>query len=150
MEEAAATAVKIRILLAVHDQACADLLRAMLDAALRLVPLDLTVSQVTSHNALVDHVAQRREDIVLLDWNLVGEDTPDLVQSLTLTNPTIRVVAILPLQLRQYRQRLWEAGACSSVPKEHMDQEWLSSVLCLMYRAMCREAHLLSGVGAPA
>lgn len=140
--------MKIRLLFAVHDQDCAGLLRSMLDAALHLVPLDVTVDQVCSPESLLDHVLQRQEDIVFLDWNLVGEDTPNLVSDITHANPTIRVVALLPLQLRQYRQRVWEAGACSSVPKEHMDQEWLSSVLCLMYRAMCREARLLSGTPA--
>jgi len=53
------------------------------------------------------------------------------------------VVALLPLGYRQYRQRVWQAGACNSIPKEHMDQEWLSSILCVMHRAMQREARLI-------
>jgi DNA-binding NarL/FixJ family response regulator len=140
--------MKIRLLLAVRNQACADLLLSMLDAALHLVPLEVTVSQVDSRQALLEHVVQRSDDVVFIDWDLTGEDTPDLVYEITHINPMIRVVALLPLQLRQYRQRLWEAGACSSVPKEHMDQEWLSSVLCLMHRAMCREARILSAPSA--
>jgi hypothetical protein len=58
----------------------------------------------------------------------------------------MRIVALLPESYRQYRQRVWEAGACSSIPQEHMDQEWLSSILCVMKRAMQREAALS---GAP-
>ncbi len=57
-------------------------------------------------------------------------------------------MTLLPLQLRQYRQCIWDAGSCSSVPKEHMDQEWLSSVLCLMHRAMAREARLRATIPA--
>ena len=37
------------------------------------------------------------------------------------------------------------------IPKEHIDQKWLSSILCVMYRAMQRELRLLAtfGVGEP-
>ena len=49
----------------------------------------------------------------------------------------------MPLDLRQYRACLWEAGACVGLPKEHLDQEWLLSLLCLINRAMEREERLL-------
>jgi hypothetical protein len=49
---------------------------------------------------------------------------------------------IAPLHLRQYRQCLWEAGACVGLPKEYLDQEWLLSMLCLINRAMGREERL--------
>jgi DNA-binding NarL/FixJ family response regulator len=140
--------MKIRLLLAVADQEYADLLRSMLDAALRLVPLDVDVSRVRTREALADHVLLDRDDIVILDWDLAGEDTPDLVYHITRANPTIRVVALLPMQLRQYRQRLWEEGACSSIPRENMDQEWLSGMLCVVHREMCREGRLLSAASA--
>ncbi len=131
-------------MLAVHDQVCSDLMNAMLEAALYLVPLDTEVNRVDTLDGLLEHVAHDRDDVVFLDWDLAGEDTPRLVEEITASHPLIRIVALLPLELRQYRQRLWEVGACSCVPKEHMDQEWLSSVLCLTYRTMCREAYLLS------
>jgi hypothetical protein len=50
------------------------------------------------------------------------------------------VVVLLPESPRQYRQLVWEAGACNGIPKEFIDQEWLSTVLCIMHRAMEREA----------
>ena len=54
----------------------------------------------------------------------------------------MRIIVLLPSHQRQYRQLVWEAGACNSIPKEYMEQEWLSSVLCVMYRAMQREQKL--------
>ncbi len=54
----------------------------------------------------------------------------------------MRIVALLPQSYRQYRHSVWEAGACSSIPKENIDQEWLSSILCVMQRSMQREASL--------
>lgn len=147
-QEFGAAAMRIRLLLAVQDQECADLLLSMLDAALRLVPLDVEVSQVCTREALAEHVVHGGDDIIILDWDVAGEDTPGLVYRITLANPTVRIVALLPLHLRQYRQRLWEMGACSSIPKENMDQEWLSSMLCLVHRAMCREGRLLTAIPA--
>jgi DNA-binding NarL/FixJ family response regulator len=143
--------MKIRMVLAVKDQECANLVSSMLDEALQLVPLEVEVVRAHSRASLLERTRDRLDDVVFLDWDLVGAGTPDLVREMARQNPRIRVVALLPLQLRQYRQTLWEAGACSSVPKEHMDQEWLSSVLCLMNRAMSREASLYTecGVGGP-
>ena len=65
------------------------------------------------------------------------------MRALLVRNPRLRIVALLPQSYRQYRQQVWEAGACTSIPHEHMDQEWLSSILCVMHRAMEREARLL-------
>jgi hypothetical protein len=56
-------------------------------------------------------------------------------------------VALLPQSYRQYRREVWQAGACSSIAKENMEQEWLSSVLCIMHRAMEREARLIASLG---
>ena len=58
------------------------------------------------------------------------------------TNPRLRSIALLPQSYRQYRKQVWQAGACSSIAKENMEQEWFSSVLCIMHRAMQREAKL--------
>jgi hypothetical protein len=82
----------------------------------------------------------------LLDWPLAGSGSPDLVRAVFRVNPRLRVIALLPNHPRQYRQCLWKAGACSSIPKERLDQEWISSALCLINRAMQREAKLLEQV----
>jgi len=66
------------------------------------------------------------------------------VRELISLNPQLRLIVLLPLQLKQYRQSIWEAGAFSSIPKENLEQEWLSGVLCLVYRAMEREVRLAS------
>lgn len=134
--------MKICLLIAVPDPETLDLIQSLLDEALSLVPLDIEASQINSQEELISRAQQDLDDIVFLDWLLAGADTPDLVRKILDLNPRLRVVVLLPLQLQQYRQCIWRAGACNSIPKEYMDQEWLSSILCLMHRAMEREAHL--------
>jgi hypothetical protein len=132
----------IRLLLAIPDNESSRLMHTLLDAALSLVPIDVELSEVRSRKELLSRVLMRMDDVVFLDWELAGAETPELVREVTSMNRSLRVVALLPLQLRQYRQTLWEAGACSGIPREHLDQELLSSLLCTTHRAMCREARL--------
>lgn len=115
----------------------------LMQAALALVSHNVQMAHADSRQALLARALADQDDVIFLDWELVGPETPDLVTELVRINPRLRTVVLLPLQLRQYRQRLWEAGACSSIPKEYLDQEWLSSVLCLIRRAMEREARIL-------
>jgi hypothetical protein len=91
-------------------------------------------------------VDAHQDDIILLDWQLAGPQTPALVRDMLVRDPLLRVVTLLPEHQRQYRQLVWDAGACNGIPKEHIDQEWLSTVLCLMHRAMQREARFLEKV----
>lgn len=136
----------MRILLATPDSDTLDLMRSLLDVALGLVPLEVAAEHIDSQDALLRRVALRRDDVILLDWQLAGAGTPDMVRRIFTFQPLIRVIALLPDQLRQYRQRIWDAGACCSIPLERIDQEWLSSALCIMSRALAREAQ---AVGAP-
>lgn len=138
----------IRILLAIPTEECLALLHSLLDEALNLICFDLVTAEVRTRQGLLERVdaglADEAEnvDVVLLDWELADQETPTLVRDLLTRNPRLRVIALLPHHLRQYRELVWEAGACNSMPKEHMDQEWLSSILCVMFRAMQREAKL--------
>jgi DNA-binding NarL/FixJ family response regulator len=138
----------IRILLAIPTAACLELLHSLLDEALHLICFDLATAEVRTHQALLARIdaglANEAEnvDVILLDWQLVDQETPNLVRELLARNPRLRIIALLPHHLRQYRELVWNAGACNSMPKEHMDQEWLSSILCVMFRAMQREAKL--------
>lgn len=138
----------IRILLAVPTAECLALLHSLLDEARSLICFDLATNEVRAPQALLARVdagltdEAAAVDVILLDWALVDEETPALVRHLLTVNPQLRIIALLPHHLRQYRELVWEAGACNSMPKEHMDQEWLSSILCVMYRAMQREAKL--------
>ena len=141
--------MSLRAAIAVPDQESLDLMRELLQAALGLVKHDVQVAHADSRQALVGRALADQDDVIFLDWELVGPETPDLVHELVRINPRLRTVVLLPLQLRQYRQRLWEAGACTSIPKEYLDQEWLSSVLCLIHRAMEREARVLRRQAAP-
>jgi CheY-like chemotaxis protein len=132
----------IRLLLATPDTHTDALIHELLGAALQLVPLDVTLQTVTDRGALLERAVGNCDDVVLLDWSLAGAQSPDLVRELLALNGHLRIIALLPLHLRQYRQIIWEAGACSSIPLERLDQEWLSSALCLMNRAMQREARV--------
>ena len=136
----------MRVLLATPDDETLVLMDELLDAALQFVPLTIDVDTVRTPEALLQRARQDLDDVILLDWPLAGAEAPDLVRAIFQINPRLRVIALLPDHPRQYRQCLWEAGACSSIPKERLDQEWISSALCLMSRAMQREANLLGQV----
>ena len=136
----------MRLLLATPDSEMLALMRSLLDAAMCLVPLDVCAEAVADQEALLQRAALHCDDVILLDWQLAGGGSPDLVRAIFKANPRARVVALLPDQLRQYRQRIWDAGACSSIPTERLDQEWLSSALCIMSRAMAREAQAADAV----
>lgn len=126
-------------LLAVPSQDALELMHSLLKNALSLVCLDVSADFVRTKQELMLRVDEDVDDVIFLDWQLVEADTPALVTEILQRNPKLRVIVLLPMHLRQYRQMVWDAGACNSMPKEHMDQEWLSSVLCLIQRAMQRE-----------
>ncbi|MFN8498625.1 MAG: hypothetical protein U0641_12305 [Anaerolineae bacterium] len=139
----------LRAVVAVPDQESLSLMRELLQAALTLVRHDVQVAHADSRQALLARALADQDDVIFLDWELVGPETPSLVREIVRLNPKLRTVVLLPLHLRQYRQCLWESGACSSIPKEYLDQEWLSSVLCLIRRAMDREARAARLAVAP-
>ncbi len=134
--------MQLRLLFATPEAEFLKVLDSVIDSALELTPLHVVTTAVAARQTLLQRVDAGSDDIVVLDWSLAGPGTPDLVREILQRNPQLRVVALLPEIQRQYRQQVWNAGACSSIPKEHMDQEWLSSILCVMHRAMEREARL--------
>ena len=136
--------MKMRLIFAIPEGDALHLMHSLLTSALLLNPLPPAVAEVSTLDALMAQVDADTDDIVLLDWLLAGDRTAEVVEEILAHNPKLRVVALLPLAYRQYRQQVWCAGACNGIPKEYMDQEWLSTVLCLMHRAMEREARLLS------
>jgi DNA-binding NarL/FixJ family response regulator len=134
--------MNIRLLFATPDAASLRLFEAVLASALELTPLDIHVEHASSSPTVLSRARQDADDVVLLDWLLAQQETSALIRKMLATNPRLRIVTILPLGYRQYRAECWQAGACTGIAKEHMDQEWMSSVLCIMRRAMEREARL--------
>lgn len=134
--------MRIRLLLAAPDDESIDLLQTLLAEAAQLLPFDVAGAVVQGRDALIARARQRQDDVVLLDWSMGGAGSPELVRELLQINPTLRLMVLLPTHLRQYRMQIWQAGACSSIPKERLDQEWLSSALCIMHRAMEREVRM--------
>lgn len=140
----------IRILFASPDDASLNLLHSLHHSAMDLMCLNVSTSEVRTVDELQHRVTARADDVILLDWLMVEAETPKLVQDLLAQNPQLRVVVLLPENFRQYRQRVWDAGACNSIPKEHMEQEWFSSIMCVMHRAMEREQRLIAQYEATA
>ncbi len=140
--------MEIRLLFATPDPAMRDFFVSLLASALELTPLQICVAHVADHAALLARVDARADDVVIVDWLIASESTPELVRTMTIRNPQLRTVLLLPLSHRAYRREVWQAGACSSIAKEHIEQEWLSSVLCVMHRAMEREARLIASFNA--
>lgn len=135
--------MSIRVLFACADPQTLELQQSVLASSLNLVCFAVTFASVTTVDDLWRRVDAGEDDVILLDWHLTDAETPQLVRSLLAHSPRLRIVALLPQGYRQYRHSVWEAGACSSIPTENMDQEWLSSILCVMQRSMQREASLL-------
>ncbi len=133
----------LRLLFAVPDSATESMLHSVLDAALHLTPLAVSVATAYDRATVQSRAQSALDDIILLDWSLAEADTPALIRRLIATHPQVRIVVLVPEHHRQYRSEVWDAGACNGIPKEHIDQEWLSTVLCLMHRAMEREARLI-------
>jgi DNA-binding NarL/FixJ family response regulator len=140
--------MQLRLLFATPEAEFLKVLESVIDSALDLTPLQVTIAAVAAREPLFQRIDAALDDIVVLDWSLAGPGTPDLVRELLQRNAQLRVVALLPEIQRQYRQQVWNAGACSSIPKEHIDQEWLSSILCVMHRAMEREVRLRAAFAA--
>jgi DNA-binding NarL/FixJ family response regulator len=134
--------MNIRLLIATPDAASLALLRSVVDATRDLTCFAVTVADAQSYPALMQRVDEALDDVILLDWEMAQAASTDLVRELLAHNPKMRIVVLLPSHQRQYRQLVWAAGACNSIPKEYMEQEWLSSILCVMVRAMQREARL--------
>ena len=144
--------MEIRLLFATPDPESQALLDSLLASALELTPLNVTVNYAATQEALLARANAGADDVVVLDWLMAKSEMAALVAMLLATNPQVRVVALLPESYRQYRKEVWQAGACSSIAKENMEQEWFSSVLCIMHRAMQREARLHAhylGLAAP-
>lgn len=134
--------MEIRLLFATPDPESQALLDSLLASALELTPLNVTVNYAATQESLLARANAGADDVVVLDWLMAKSEMAALVATLLATNPQVRVVALLPESYRQYRKEVWQAGACSSIAKENMEQEWFSSVLCIMHRAMQREARL--------
>ena len=132
----------IRLLVATPDVTSLVLLRSVVNAARNLVCFSLEVAEVAYPTDLLDRVDRAADDVILLDWEMARTTTVDFVKTILDHNPKMRIIVLLPSSQRQYRQLVWEAGACNSIPKEYMEQEWLSSVLCVMVRSMQREQKL--------
>jgi DNA-binding NarL/FixJ family response regulator len=126
----------IRVLFASSPQLSPELQQMLRSSSQNLVCFPVTFASVASLAELWPRVERGDDDVVLLDWQLAEAETPDLVRRLLARNAQLHVIVLLPQSLRQYRQSVWEAGACSSIPLENIDQEWLSSILCVMQRAM--------------
>lgn len=130
----------LRLLIATPYEKSLSLIHSILESALQLTPLNVTSAAVHNWTEFKERIELNQDDIILLDWYVRGSETPEAVKEILNYNPRLRVVVLLPEHYRQYRQLVWDAGACNGIPQEHMDQEWLSTVLCIMYRAMEREA----------
>jgi DNA-binding NarL/FixJ family response regulator len=137
--------VSIRLLIAAPDPESIGLYDGLLEHALRLLPLDITVGHARTRAELTRRALGHEDDVLILDWLLAGSETPQYLRELLASHPRLRTLVVMPLDLRQYRTCLWNAGACVGLPKEHLDHEWLLSMLCLMSRAMEREARLRQG-----
>lgn len=135
----------LRLLLITPSPSFNQLMNQVLDEALELTGLDAVLHDVSSLDKAAARLNLKSDDVILLDWDSAGSKTPALVRQILTADPRLRLVVMLPFTNRQYRREVWEAGACHGIPKTHVDQEWMATVLCIMQRAMERENRVLQG-----
>ena len=138
----------MRLLLAASTSGTLDLMQFMLASVRQILPFDMTVSEARQRDEVLSRAQQNLDEVVLLDWQLAGADTPDVVRSLLDVNRDLRIMTLLPLEFKEYRRCVWDAGGCTSIPMERLDEEWLASALCLINRAMQREQRLRQELAA--
>ena len=127
------------------DTESQDMMRTLVEATRQLIPYRLVINQVGSKEELIQKITAEQADVLFLDWQIAGSATPDLTCQLAQLNPKLRIIILLPFQIRQYQQYLLGTGVCSCLPKDRLDQEWLCTILCLIYQGMQYERHLIGG-----
>lgn len=135
-------AMTFRLLIAEPHAEFRKTLLQVADAARSVLPLALEVAEADSATEAWQGLARWRPDAVLLGWDIAGDATPVFIRKLQKRWPGIRVLALVPDTLPEYRKTLWAAGACAGIPRDRVDGEWLAAAVCIMRRALDREAVL--------
>lgn len=135
-----------RLLLAEKDPEFRRTLLELSQAVVDLLPIDLSVREAGSMAQTREEVTGWQADGVLLDWNIAVHGTTGFIEELQVLSPGLRVLAMLPSHAGAYRRAVWTAGACGSIPRDRLDPEWLATAVCIMTRAMQREARLKTRV----
>jgi len=136
----------VRLLLAVQDSSIRALLDRVIEATRPLLAFAVEVQVEDTRNALCARVAAGSADLLLLDWSIAATDASELIEELSRCNANLRAVALLPHTQMQDRTPLWTTGVWAAIPREHLDSEWLASILCLVKCLMAREAGLRDDV----
>jgi DNA-binding NarL/FixJ family response regulator len=139
-------AMTFRLLVAEKDPEFCRTLLEVSRTVVDLLPIDLSVRDARSMAQVRTDVTGWQADAVLLDWNIADHDTPAFIKELQTLSPGLRVLTLLPASVIEYRRTVWEAGACASIPRDRLDPEWLATAVCIMTRAMQREARLKARV----
>lgn len=117
-------------------------LRELVDAARRLLPIEIEVAEASSVAQTHQQIAAWRPDALLLDWSLAPSGMLEVVGDILAGDPMLRLLVLLPETGIEYREAVWRAGACACLPRHRADAEWLQAMLCVMHRARQREARL--------
>ncbi|MBI4277967.1 MAG: hypothetical protein HY660_05875 [Armatimonadetes bacterium] len=134
------------LLLAEKDAEFRRTLVELVQAVRVRLPVALDCDVTSSPEETREQVARRQPDALLLDWHIAAEGTPEFIRDLQALDPGIRILVLLPGDARQYRLAVWAAGACAGIPRERVEAEWLTTAVCIMQRAMQREANLRARV----
>ncbi|MDR7482309.1 MAG: hypothetical protein QN183_10550 [Armatimonadota bacterium] len=131
-----------RLLIAEPHVEFRQTVREVVEATRPLLPVDLEVAEAATLADTHARLAGWRPHALLLDWDIAADATPLLLNALQHDTPGLRVLVMLPGGAPQYRAAVWTAGACAGIPRDRLDGEWLATAVCLVRRAMEREAHL--------
>jgi DNA-binding NarL/FixJ family response regulator len=115
----------MRILLADHHSPVLSALQTRLREEASLI----VVGAVSSAESLITEVQELQPDLILLDWELPGKDSQDLIASLHRIEPRPIVIA-MSSKLEKGRAAL-AAGADAFVSKRE-DSTWLIETLQIL------------------
>lgn len=135
-----------KLLVATEDSEFGKTLRELTDAACALLPVRVDALHASSLGQVRELLATWRPDALMLDWNAAHAGMIGALASMLVEHPGLRVMVLLPDSAREYREAVWNVGACACIPRDRADPEWLQAVLCVMNRARDREARIRSGV----
>ena len=121
---------------------CSRCLDCVLAATRPLLAFDVAVQHAATRAAVCGRAAADADDVILLDWGLAVADTPSLIEDFSGVTPICAWWRCSRRPRAISGARVWATGACASIHRGTNDQEWLASVLCILYRALAREARL--------
>jgi DNA-binding NarL/FixJ family response regulator len=126
---------RLRMLFADANSDFQESVRQLVDA----VGTEVSLIYASDGKEALTKAFSARPHLVLADFGLPRMEALDLVRQIKQRLPETRVIVMLSVNSKEYRLAAQEAGACATVSKPALNEDWMRMVLCLLQA--CRDAH---------